>query len=223
MVFGLLPNAIAKRTVLLSRQFFNTLQGVFNNIWVEAETQRRFRLGRLGRFLWSRLGRILWGKTAAFVVFVIAGLIFWVSFILHHLVAAFMELDMVILGVKLSRLRMLWLTLGFIVPIFISMSMIFLVYIFVPRVRVSVKAAISGAAFAAVFLQISRFAFSFMIVKFNLYGKVYGPATSFVIFMMWLYLAMNMILLGAELGAQCQEVLFRPDKDTMLSSGTTEK
>ena len=92
------------------------------------------------------------------------------------------------------------------VIIFASVIMLFLVYLFVPHVSVSPRAAFIGSASATVFLQISRQAFSFLMVRFDVYGRVYGPLASFIMFMSWLYVSMTIILLGAELGSRCQEI-----------------
>ena len=89
--------------------------------------------------------------------------------------------------------------------------MLFFVYRFVPHGKVSWRAAIAGAIFASVFLELSRYLFSVVMVKFDVYGSLYGPLASVIIFMSWLYLSMSILLLGAELGSQCQEIFFSAD------------
>ena len=101
-----------------------------------------------------------------------------------------------------------WLT-----PLVTSTIILLLVYLFIPHTKVSLKSAAVGAAFATIFLQLASWGFSLVMVRFDVYGRVYGPLTSFVIFMSWLYLSMTIILLGAELGSQCQEVFFHSDID----------
>jgi|GEM_PF-1849346 len=201
-------------------KFFNMLQGVLNRVWV-VDSKRRFILGRLGEFLWSRFGSFLWGKMVAFVVFAIAGLLFWASFLLDSLVAAASTWNVIFAGIDLRKLRLLWLGLGFVSPISIWVAMIFLIYVLVPRVRVSLRAALVGATFSALLVQILRAAFSFIIVNFNMYNNVYGPLASVIVFMSWLYLAMNILLLGAELGAQCQEMFFSANADAAVKEGRT--
>jgi membrane protein len=187
-------------------KFFNMLQGVLNRVWV-IDSKRRFFLGRFGEFLWSRFGSFLWGKMVTFVVFAIAGLLFWVSFLLDSLVAAASQWDFRIGSLALRDFRLLWLTLAFLAPIGIWIVMIFLIFVLIPRVRVSLRAALIGAVLSAVFIQALRAGFSFIIVKFNMYGYIYGPLATVIVFMSWIYLSMNILLLGAELGAQYQEVL----------------
>jgi membrane protein len=173
-------------------RFFNILQRVLNDVWVGA-TQRRF----------------LRGRAAALASFIMAGLLFWTSFVFTSSMTAARELDITIGEITVPGLRGLWLIVEFITPLIASMIMLFLVYLFVPHVRVSLRAALIGATFAAVFIQLSRWLFSFIMVRFDVYGRVYGPLASFIMFMSWLYLSMAIVLLGAELGSQCQETLFR--------------
>lgn len=172
-------------------RFFNMLQRVLNNVWVGA-TQRKF----------------VWGRLAALASFIMAGLLFWVSFVFTSSMAASRELDITFGGITAPGLSRLWFILEFISPIIASMIMLFLVYSLVPNARVFLRAAFIGATFAAVFLQLSRWVFSFIMVRFDVYGRVYGPMASFIMFMSWLYLSMTILLLGAELGSQCQAVLF---------------
>jgi membrane protein len=188
-------------------KFFNMLQTVLNKVWV-VESKRRFLLGRLGEFLWSRLGSFLWGKLVAFMIFAIAGLLLWISFILDSLVAAASNWNIRFGSIALRDFRLLWVALASLAPIGIWVAMIFLIYVLVPRVRVSLRAALIGAIFSAILIQALRAGFSFVIVRFNMYGNVYGPLATVIVFMSWLYLAMNILLLGAELGAQSQEILF---------------
>jgi membrane protein len=176
-------------------RFFNILQRVLNNVWVGA-TQRRF----------------LRGRAAAFGSFVVAGLLFWASFVFTSSMAAARELDITFRGVTVPGLGGLWLMLELITPAIASLIMLFLVYLLVPHARVSLRAALVGASFAALFLQLSRWVFSFVMVRFDVYGRVYGPLASFIMFMSWLYLSMAIVLLGAELGSQCQEMLFSADR-----------
>ena len=171
-------------------RFFTMLQRVLNNIWVGA-TQRWFLRGRL----------------AAIVSFAVAGMLFWASFVLSSLMAAARELDIAFGGVSLRELQGFWRVMELAPPFFASVVMLFLVYLFVPHVSVSPRAAFIGSASATVFLQISRQAFSFLMVRFDVYGRVYGPLASFIMFMSWLYVSMTIILLGAELGSRCQEML----------------
>ncbi|MBD3182735.1 YihY family inner membrane protein [Candidatus Poribacteria bacterium] len=190
---------------------FNTLQGVLNKVWNIEDTKRRFTLGKFGGAFWGRIGSFVWGKVIAFIVFAVSGILFWASFLLDSLVAAASDWNVSIFGVELSQFQLLWFVVSLIAPISIWVIMIFLIYVLIPRTRVSLKSALIGAAFSAVLIQILKSVFSFIIVKFDMYSNVYGPLTSVIVFMSWLYLAMNTLLLGAELGEKFQVVFFSED------------
>lgn len=177
-------------------RFFNILQRVLNTIWIGA-TQRRF----------------LRGKATAFAGFLVAGLLFWASFVFTSLAVTARELNISFGGAALNELNWFWRATELISTFTASVVMLFLVYLFVPHVKVSLKSASIGAVFAAILLQLSRWAFSFIMVRFDVYGRVYGPMASFIMFMSWLYLSMTILLLGAELGSQCQAVFFRSGAD----------
>jgi len=175
-------------------RFFHILQRVFNTIWVGA-VQRKF----------------LRGKAAALTTFVVSGLLFWASFVFTSLMAAARKLNISISGIELGDIHLLWRAMEWLTPLVTSTVILLLVYLFIPHTKVSLRSAAIGAAFATVFLQLARWGFSLVMVRFDVYGRVYGPLTSFIIFMSWLYLSMTIILLGAELGSQCQEVFFHRD------------
>ncbi len=175
-------------------RFFNMLQRVLSNIWTGA-TQRWFLRGRL----------------AAFAIFIVAGFFFWAFFVLSSLMAAARELDIQLGGLSLNDIRGFWFAIKFLPTLIASIFMLFFVYHFVPHGKVSWRAALTGAIFASVFLELSRYLFSFVMMKFDVYGRLYGPLAGVIIFMSWLYVSMSILLLGAELGSQCQEIFFSAD------------
>ncbi len=178
-------------------RFFNILQRVLNTIWVGASQRKFFR-----------------GRATALVIFVVAGMLFWASFVFTSLMVTARELDISLSGVALGELHGFWFTVELLTQLIASTVVLLLVYLFVPHTRVSLRAAAIGAASAAVFLHLSKWIFSLIMVRFDVYGQIYGPLASFIMFMSWLYLSMNIILLGAELGSQCQEVFFNVKADS---------
>jgi len=172
-------------------RFFNMLQRVLNDIWVGA-TQRGFFRGRV----------------MAFLGFIVAGLLFWTSFVLTSSMTAARELGIVIGSITLPNVHLFWLIVELGAQFVASFIMLFLVYQLVPHVKVSMRSATISGLFAAVFLQLARWGFSQIMVRFDVYGRVYGPMASVIMFMSWLYISMTIILLGAELGSQFQEAYF---------------
>jgi len=170
-------------------RFFNILQTVLNNIWAGATQRRFFR-----------------GNAVAFLIFIAAGAFFWISYGFNWLLTAINELNAhSMLNFDISGF---WLVIEMIVPFIAMLIMIFFLYLAVPNARVSLKAALIGSLFSAFFIEVFKRLFNFVIIRFNSYGAVYGPLAGIIIFMSWLYMSMQILLFGAELGSQCQLLFF---------------
>jgi membrane protein len=168
-------------------KFFNILQSVLNSIWVGAN-QRRF----------------LWGNVTVFLIFMAAGFLFWLSFAFDWILKGISELN---LGI-LNDLSILSLIVKFMIPFITLMIMTFLSYLFIPNAKISIMSALIGSFFTTIFLELYKWAFSAIIVNFSNYGQVYGSLAGIIIFMSWLYMSMSILLVGAELGSQCQRMFF---------------
>ena len=72
----------------------------------------------------------------------------------------------------------------------------------------------SGSAFAAIAWIAVSIGFSWYAANFGSYNKTYGSLAAIVVFMMWLWLSIAVILIGAELDAELEHQTAR---DTMVS------
>lgn len=174
-----------------SMRFFNILQSVLNSIWVGAK-QRWFIIAR----------------AIAFLIFVASGILFWASFLFRSFISAIRGIS--IAGVTFGNIGWLWWIFGTISSLIASIIMLFLVYMFVPHAKVSIWSALIGSGFSAIVIEITRWAFSHIVLNFTNYGAIYGPLAGLIIFMTWLYISMQVLLMGAELGSQCQSRYFNP-------------
>lgn len=73
-----------------------------------------------------------------------------------------------------------------------------MIYAFVPSRKLRFKAQIPGAAFAAVLWSVASFAFSVYVDHFNGFGT-YGSLTTVVILMIWFYMLMYILMIGAHI------------------------
>lgn len=77
-----------------------------------------------------------------------------------------------------------------------------------------------GSAFAAIAWIAVSIGFSWYAANFGSYNKTYGSLAAIVVFMMWLWLSIAVILIGAELDAELEH---KTARDTMVSRwGGTE-
>ena len=73
-----------------------------------------------------------------------------------------------------------------------------MIYAFVPGIKLRFKKQLPGAAFSAVVWSFASFAFSVYVDNFNGFGT-YGSLTTVVIMMIWFYMMMYILLIGAHI------------------------
>jgi membrane protein len=88
--------------------------------------------------------------------------------------------------------------LKYLVPLALMFMTVTSMYIILPRKRVRINDAASGAAFTALFLEAAKHLFTFYVVKVAKLGTVYGPLSAFVIFLLWVFYSSCIFLIGAE-------------------------
>jgi len=88
--------------------------------------------------------------------------------------------------------------LQFAVPFLMVWFTITVMYIFFPKINVKISPALSGALFAAVFLEIAKHIFTWYVGTVVQFGTIYGPLTAFVVFLLWVFYSSCIFLIGAE-------------------------
>ncbi len=74
-----------------------------------------------------------------------------------------------------------------------------LLYTYVPNRKGSLKEEIPGALFTAIMWIVCSYIFSIYIDNFSNFTSVYGSLTYIVLFMLWMYLCVNILFIGALL------------------------
>jgi len=93
---------------------------------------------------------------------------------------------------------------GFLVkalPILSSTVAFFLIYLLVPNRKINWRHALIGALFAAVCFELAKKGFAFYVRSIPSYQKVYGTLASIPLFLIWMFLSWNIILLGGTITA----------------------
>ncbi|MBI5849153.1 MAG: YihY/virulence factor BrkB family protein [Nitrospirae bacterium] len=153
-------------------------------------------------------------KRRHFVVSVIVSLVV-VTLIIALLTASFAAASLIpllkTLGSDFSGIRIGKITkflLQFVLPFVLVLFSIMLLYVVVPKTRVALSSALRGAFFATVMLEIAKHAFTWYVINVAHFGKIYGPLTAFVMFLLWMFYSSGIFLIGAEivhnLGSQKQ-------------------
>lgn len=72
-------------------------------------------------------------------------------------------------------------------------------YWFIPKARVPIKNAAIAGIFVAVVFELLKHTFGVVMSNFTSYEAIYGAFAALPIFLLWIYLSWNLILLGVEI------------------------
>ena len=101
-------------------------------------------------------------------------------------------------------------SIGQIVAVPLLFGLLLLIYTYVPGGRRTLRSQLPGAVFAtAGWLTFSR-VFSFYIVHFWRLSYIYGSLTAVILVILWLYVIINLLFIGAGLNAELLPKGFSP-------------
>jgi len=96
--------------------------------------------------------------------------------------------------------------------------MVFLVaYRFVPNTRTHWRYVWLGAVVAAVLFLSCRYIFIWYLGNWARYDTIYGPVSSIMVFLVWIYLSALILVLGAEISSEYERLLRSSKPDTLLA------
>ena len=107
-----------------------------------------------------------------------------------------------------------------LLPYLISMAGFIMLYTLVPNTRVSFKAAVPGALFAALLFELTKKGFALYISHFPSYEVIYGAVATIPILFVWVYLSWVVVLLGAEFTVCISPRNIEDTPDIILDEGT---
>ncbi len=99
----------------------------------------------------------------------------------------------------------MWI-LTFIIPMIVSFLIFAALYRFVPAVRTSFNEIWPGALFASVAFEVAKVGFSFYLRNFGNYNAIYGSLGAVIVFMLFIFIAANVLLMGAEVASEWPRV-----------------
>ncbi len=124
------------------------------------------------------------------------------SFTLASFAAAWLLHTLESLSGFFPGLKFGWVTslfTGFIAPMFVVFLVSTLLYLVLPSRRVLTHALLGGL-FTTVLLEAAKFLFTFYIAwRVLRLGAVYGSLTAIVVFLLWIFYASSIFLIGAKL------------------------
>jgi membrane protein len=84
-----------------------------------------------------------------------------------------------------------------VLPVLINALIFSLLYIIVPRSKVSLVDGLLGGLIAAILFELARRGFGFYVGYFSNYHIIYGAFATIPLFLVWLYISWLIILFGA--------------------------
>lgn len=153
-----------------------SIETVFNRIWRVKET-RTGLVGFMRYWTIISLGPIVLGS----------------AFVLSSTVASMNILSNNFAGYQLDGSFILWL-----ISFLLTIVGFFILYWTIPNRTVPIFSAAIAACFSASIFEILKRLFGWIMSNFTSYEIVYGAFAAVPIFLLWIYLSWNIILLGVE-------------------------
>lgn len=163
---------------LLSFQLFLTIEYALNVI---------FRI--------KKKRPILYSVVASVVVITLVILLIGLSFAAASVIPLIKELKPYIPGIRLGWVTAF--TVGYILPFIMVLITMTMVYRILPQAAVRTGHAFRGACFTTIMLEVAKHVFTWYAVSVAQFGRVYGPLTAFVLFLLWLFYSSALFLIGA--------------------------
>lgn len=154
-----------------------SIETAFNKIWRVKETRNGI-VGFMRYWTIISLGPILLGS----------------AFVISSTLASLNVLSNNFAGYEVNGAALLW-----VISFGLTVVGFFTLYWTIPNRSVPVRSAIIAAAFSAVTFELVKNLFGFVMTNFTSYQLVYGAFAAVPIFLLWIFLSWNVVLLGVEI------------------------
>ncbi|OTG63611.1 hypothetical protein B9T29_02555 [Acinetobacter sp. ANC 3903] len=155
----------------------SSIETVFNRIWRVQETRGGI-IGFMRYWTIISLGPILLGS----------------AFVISSTVASLNVLSDNFTGYEVNGEFVLWL-----ISFALTILGFFILNWTIPNRSVPIKAALIAGAFSAVVFELLKDLFGLIMTNFTSYEIVYGAFAAVPIFLLWIFLSWNIVLLGVEI------------------------
>lgn len=160
-----------------SVMLLSTIEQTFNHVW-RVDSNRGGVAGFMRYWTMLSLGPILLGTA-----FAMSSAITSINF-LNQNVAGY--------GIDWS----VWLK---IISVLMTFAAFIFLYWFIPNCKVRFKSAVIAGVSVGILFEILKNGFGYTIGNFTSYDQVYGAFAVLPVFLLWIYLSWNLILLGVEI------------------------
>lgn len=154
-----------------------SIETVFNRIWRVQETRNGI-IGFMRYWTIISLGPILLGS----------------AFVISSTLASMSVLSNNFAGYQVDGTFLFW-TISFA----LTVLGFFILYWTIPNRSVPIKVAAIAGLFSAIVFELLKNLFGFVMTNFTSYTIVYGAFAAIPIFLLWIFLSWNVVLLGVEI------------------------
>lgn len=154
-----------------------SIETVFNRIWRVQETRNGI-VGFMRYWTIISLGPILLGS----------------AFVISSTLASMNVLSNNFAGYQVDGSALLW-----IISFALTVLGFFILYWTIPNRSVPIKAAAISGLFSAIVFELLKNLFGFIMTNFTSYTIVYGAFAAVPIFLLWIFMSWNIVLLGVEI------------------------
>ncbi len=169
--------------------------------------QLYFSFERAVNIIFESPGRRSLFKSLLFALFYAVSLI--VSIFLFFgikLALSFMEpLEKFFPGLSFGNINLV--LMGFVLPVVLFFVITSVFYMIVPQKKIMLRHALIGGLVTTLLFEIGKHIFSYYaILKISQFGMVYGSLTAVVIFLLWVFYAACIFLIGAEIVCNLENI-----------------
>lgn len=154
-----------------------SIETVFNRIWRVQETRNGI-VGFMRYWTIISLGPILLGS----------------AFVISSTLASMNVLSNNFAGYQVDGTALLW-----VISFALTVIGFFILYWTIPNRSVPIKAAAISGLFSAIVFELLKNLFGFIMTNFTSYTIVYGAFAAVPIFLLWIFMSWNIVLLGVEI------------------------
>lgn len=105
----------------------------------------------------------------------------------------------------LSNLVAMIISLRTVIALGLLAFVFLFLYKFVPNRKATLRSQIPGAVFTALAWSLFSFGFSLYFDYYDGMSNMYGSMTSLILILLWMYICMNIVMIGAEINCYFEE------------------
>jgi membrane protein len=198
-VFKLLSDLIQKKAVFgviglaglvwAASRIFSAVENAMNVVWKVKK----------GRAYWH-------SKFLSLLLVPISVLIMLSSIAFTAFYTVARHLTIPLIGLKVSEATFMSRIFTIFFPLILGFLLFFLIYKIIPNRKVYTKAALIGAICSSVMWEGAKFLFDIYIKNYAHFERIYGSLGTPVVMLIWIYYSAFIILIGAEIGSNYEEV-----------------